>query len=140
MDFSGGRRLLWYLLRMRRFLLLIPALLMAACSQTSGPKLAPADHVYETRGVIERLQDRSDERLMILHEEIPDFVGFDGKVAPMGSMTMPFQVGPGVSVSGLAVGSKVAFTFELRWRGPVDLLITSLEILPEDTQLEVVDG
>ena len=101
--------------------------------------MPPADHEYSTRGVIERLAGRDDDRIMILHETIPDFVGIDGEAAPMHAMVMPFALAPGVSLGGAGVGAKLSFTFEVRWSGGEPLLITKLKQLPADTNLEVGD-
>lgn len=120
---------------MRSWMILVLVALVVGCE--SAPPLPPADHTYETRGMVERLQARNDPRLMILHEEIPDFVGIDGNVAAMHSMSMEFGVAPDVSTAGLAVGTKIAFTFEVRWEGGEPLLITKLETLPADTKLDL---
>ena len=122
---------------MRSWMILVLVALVMACE--SAPPLPPADHTYETRGVIERLQARNDPRLMILHEEMPDFVGIDGNVATMHSMAMEFGVAPGVSTGSLQVGTKVAFTFEVRWEGGEPLLVTKLTTLPDETPLNLAN-
>ena len=88
---------------------------------------------------MERLPSRSDAHIIILHEELPNFIGIDGDAATMQSMAMPFAFSPGVSAAGAKDGTKVAFTFEVRWTGAEPLLITKLEVLPEDTTLELED-
>lgn len=123
---------------MRSWSMLFAATLLLAC-EPAAPPMPPADHTYETRGVVERLQSRNDPRLMILHEEIPDFVGIDGTTAAMHSMSMEFGVAGDVSTAGLKVGDKIAFTFEVRWEGGEPLLITKLEVLPADTTLRLAD-
>lgn len=110
--------------------------LVLGCT-SAGPPMPPADHTYTTRGVVERLETRNDEHLLILHEEIPDFVGIDGNPAPMHSMSMPFAVAEGVSQAGVRVGSKLEFTFEVRWEGGPPLLATRLRVLPEDAKLDL---
>jgi Cu/Ag efflux protein CusF len=115
--------------------LLLAVCLFSAC--TSPAPLPPADHAYTTRGVVERLPGRNDEHVMILHEAIGDFVGMDGKPASMASMSMPFAVADGVSLAGVDVGTKVEFTFEVRWSGGEPLLVIALSPLPEDTRLEL---
>ena len=99
--------------------------------------MAPAAATYETRGVVERLAARNDPTMMILHEAIPDFVGIDGKASTMESMSMPFEVAGDVSTAGVKVGSKVAFTFEVRWESGPPLLITKLKVLPDGAELDV---
>jgi len=123
---------------MRSWSILIAVAFLLAC-EPAAPPLPPADHTYETRGVIERLQSRNDPRLMILHEEIPDFVGIDDTVATMHSMSMEFGVANDVSTAGLRVGDKIGFTFEVRWEGGEPLRITKLEKLPPETTLRLAD-
>ena len=115
---------------MRLVMTALIATVLFACTE-AAPPVPPADHTYQTKGVVERLPARNDARVHILHEEIPDFVGVDGEVAPMRSMSMPFAVAEGIPVAGLAVGQKVAFTFEVRWSGGEPLLITELQTLSD---------
>ncbi len=119
---------------MRNWVVFLLTMAALGCTPPAPPLPAP-DHVYTTRGRIERLQDRTDDHVRILHEAIPEFVGVDGAVTGMGSMTMPFTIAEGVSLAGAGPGSKVAFTFESRWAGPVPLLVTSLKLLPAQTEL-----
>jgi len=121
-------------MRIGAILLVLAAI--GGCSKPAPP-LPPADGVYATRGVVERPQARNDDHLIILHEEIGDFVNADGKPAVMQSMSMPFAVARGVDLSGVKTGSKLKFTFEMRWTGDEPLMITALEVLPDDTPLQL---
>lgn len=123
---------------MRVCSLFVVLVVLVGCDRASPP-LPPADHVYRTRGVVERLPSRNDDQMMILHEEIPGFVGVDGEVVPMRSMSMPFVVAEGVSTAGTEVGSKIAFTFEVRWAEGQPLLLTQLAHLPGTTELDLAD-
>lgn len=76
--------------------------------------------------------------LMAHHEPIPEFRGNDGSIEGMNEMTMPFPIGEGVSTEGLAVGDKVAITFEVTHAQDWKLQgyeIVSWEKLPADTTL-----
>ena len=80
--------------------------------------------------------DDPDHAMMIQHEAIKDFKNPDGEVIGMMSMTMPFPVGPGVSLEGIQPGDTVQFTFELRWKGKPPFQLTSIQKLPADTKLD----
>ncbi len=123
---------------MRFLSMVLFASLILGC-ESPPPPLPPADHAYESRGVVERMQTRSDDHVMILHEEIPDFIGIDGTASTMHSMSMPFAIGEGVSTTGMKVGSKIGFAFEVRWTGGEPLLVTKVEVLGEGAALELAD-
>jgi len=83
--------------------------------------------------------------LKIHHVQIPDFKTKDGTVhvnakgvSGMSSMTMPFPVGEGVDLSGLAVGDKVKFTFMVDWsgQGKTAWAVTKIEKMPADTAID----
>ena len=76
------------------------------------------------------------DQLRIRHEAIPDFVGIDGDVVGMSSMTMPFPTADSVDVASLAPGDKVELTLEVRWQGSPPYQISQLHKLPPDTQLD----
>ncbi len=79
------------------------------------------------RGVIERMgSDNAPRRLIIRHESTAD----------MESMAMPFSVDEGVPLTGLAVGDKVAFTFEIDMTTHAEH-VTKLSKLPADTVLKI---
>lgn len=117
-------------------------LFAAGCSDPA----APADdgvaetNIYTTRGLIMELPaaDNPAAGLRIKHEAIPDFVNQAGDIEPMNTMTMGFPVGDGVDLAGLAVGDKVAVTFEVIWgvkRSGWEA--TAIEKLPADTELKL---
>ena len=83
--------------------------------------------------------------LKIHHVQIPDFKTKDGTVhvnakgvSGMSSMTMPFPVGEGVDLSGLAVGDKIKFTFMVDWSGQSKNAweVTKIEKMPADTAID----
>ena len=71
------------------------------------------------------------------HEAMPGFVGIDGEVVGMESMTMPFPVGEGVELDGVEVGDKVGFTLEVEWEGDPPYRITRVEELGAETVLDL---
>ena len=110
---------------------------MVCCSRQ--PALPPPDQVYTVRGLIAALPipDKPASQLMIRHEAVPMFVNSDGKVVGMASMEMPFTPARGVSLSGLAVGDPVEFTFEVRWKPKPGSQLTRISKLPPGTQVHV---
>ncbi len=116
---------------------LAAGLLAAACSHE--PAIGPPDQVYTVRGIITSVPvpDRPASELMIRHEPIPTFVGRDGTVTPMASMEMPFTPAQGVSLSGLAPGQVVEFTFEVRWKRTPFSRLTGIHPLPAGTTLDL---
>jgi Cu(I)/Ag(I) efflux system protein CusF len=97
---------------MRRRAFLFSALgVTAAFSRSAG-----ATKSYSTRGTLKGIApDRLTAK--IAHEEIPGF---------MKAMTMAFVTTPAL-LANLAVGDRVAFTFEMKESG--DLVVTSLSKL-----------
>lgn len=94
------------------------------------------DAVYEVRGEIDRLPSSTGD-LMIHHESIPTFTDKNSVVVGMNSMTMPFpELGPGVTLDGLAPGDKIAFTMAVWWSPPQGWAITAIDKLPADTELD----
>lgn len=115
---------------------LIAPLLAAGCA--ADHSAAPVT-TYEVRGEITRLPG-SDETggqrvVYIRHEAIDEFVGIDGDVVGMNSMTMPFPVSDADELNGLAVGDKIAFSLEVQWEGDPPYRIRRIEKLPADTEL-----
>lgn len=102
----------------------------------------PPDQTYTVRGEVADLPRRSDgmRQIRIRHEPLPDFVGFDGEVVGMASMTMPFPLADAVDVAGVEEGDKVEMTFEVRWEGSPPLRVVALERLPPETQLDFGSG
>jgi hypothetical protein len=113
---------------------IVVAVLGAGCSKRGEP--AEADQTYTVRGAVERMPTPSDHHMYVRHEAIPDFVHEDGVARGMDSMSMPFDIGEGVSTDGVTVGTKVTMTFEVRWKSSHRLRITAIEALPADTELQ----
>lgn len=121
----------------------------AAPDHNGAAKSPPASesealtHTYHTRGIIESIPEAGKPalELMIRHEAINDFVDGSGAVVGMNAMTMPFpRLADGVTLDGVAVGDKIAFSFTNTWRGPAasrrpDWVIDSITKLPADTEL-----
>ena len=124
-------------------LLLLSAVLAAGCGEDANAPSAepatPSDGTYTVRAEVVGLPDparEADRQLRIHHEAVPDFVGFEGEVVGMASMTMPFPVAPGVDLEGVAEGDPVEVTFEVRWEGSPPLRIVDLRELPAGTELD----
>jgi len=123
-------------------LLLVAALaplLLAACG--GGDRTndnADPGQSYTVRGEVVALPGGGGptDHLRIRHESIPSFVGFDGNVVGMASMTMPFPTADDVDLSGLAPGDKIEFTLVVRWEGSPGYQITEIHKLPPDTVLD----
>ncbi len=108
-------------------------------TETAGETPAAYDvQTYEVRGQITGLPDDADPQanLTIRHEAIDDFVSMNGEVVGMSSMSMPFPVADDVDLAEREVGDKVRFTLSVDWDGDPAYQVTSMEALPEDTELE----
>lgn len=100
---------------------------LAACKPAETPPPAPTVAAYDMRGVIERLGTaQAPRQLIIRHEATTD----------MESMAMPFHIDDAVPLTGLAVGDKVAFRFEIDLNTHAEH-VTKLEKLPADTVLKI---
>lgn len=115
--------------------------LLAACggqTQVSDDDLPPPA-AYEVRGLVRQVKEQSIGRtqLSIHHEAMPEFVGIQGEVEGMKSMTMPFTVAETVDLEGVAPGTKVLFQLTVDWSAPEPALITGIEVLPEDFELQL---
>lgn len=109
-----------------------------ACGgQADSGSETPEPAVYTVRGVIRQIRQVGEGRtqLSILHEAIPDFVGINGDVVGMKSMTMPFSVAESVDLAELEPGSRIQFELSVDWNRADPGLITSLEFLAEDSIL-----
>lgn len=114
---------------------LLPILCSGGCSKTADPPRSPAKPAspaipsksYTVRGVIEALPvpDKPGTQLIIHHQEIPDFVHRDGRIG-MKAMGMPFPLGDGVGVEGLAIGDPVEFEFTVDWASSEGYWITRI--------------
>ncbi len=109
-----------------------------ACGGSSESEVeSPPPAVYAARGVIRQIRQVGDGKtqISILHEAIPDFIGIDGDVVGMKSMTMPFTVANTVHLTGFEPGSRVRFELAVDWHRRDPALITSIETLPDDVLL-----
>lgn len=123
----------------------LSALLAAsACAPSGGARDEPredsgADQAYTVRGEVTATPGQSgltEDQLRIHHEAIPGFVGYDGEVVGMASMTMPFPAAETVDLGQLAVGDKIEFTFEVNWDDSPGYRITNIRKLPAETELD----
>ncbi len=74
---------------------------------------------YTVKGQIKKLPEGEGLRrsaLMIKHQEIPDYVGEDGKVVGMHAMTMPFDLSEGLELGNLQAGDCVEFKLDSYWK------------------------
>jgi len=110
----------------------------SACGGSSDSEVeAPAPAVYGVRGVIRQARPAGagKTQISVLHEAIPDFVGINGDVVGMKSMTMPFTVADSVDLTGMEPGSRVHLELAIDWSRADPALITAIGILPDDTVL-----
>jgi len=120
--------------------LLAAPMAVVSCSDRKQPAPAAAGSVqtYTTRGVVVQLPEagKPANLLQIHHETIPDFVNQAGDTVGMPSHPMPFpSFAPGVAISGLALGDKVEFTFEVTWGGSTTYRVTRIMKLDPETPL-----
>ncbi len=113
---------------------------LAACSGAAervGNDGAAVVQRYELRGEVTRLPSAAEPALSVHHEAVPGFVGIDGEVVGMESMTMPFPLAEGVALEGVAPGDRVRFTLEVEWEGDPPYRITRIEELAAGTALDL---
>lgn len=135
--------------RRRRHTTLLPAALVALLAATAcapggdggdSPSEEPAPgQAYTVRGEVTATPgegDLTENQVRIHHEAIPGFVGYDGEVVGMASMTMPFPAADTVELGELAVGDKIEFTFEVNWDDSPGYRITAIRKLPPETELD----
>lgn len=122
---------------MKSFRLILGIGLLAAGFSACGKAPPQPAQVYESRGIVRQLPATNAPKpeVYIQHEAIDEFVDHDGNVVGMESMAMPFPVAKIDDLEGLAVGDKIAFSFEVRWEGGHPLRLTELQALPSDTRL-----
>ncbi len=134
---------------MKRLIVLSAALIACGLGvlvvfSRAGRRPAPAiaergapDATYPTRGRIVMLPSTESiaAELQIHHEPIDTFVNANGTVG-MPSMIMPFPLGKGDSLQGLAVGDAIGFDFAV-WTTPGKrhYEARNLRKLPADTKL-----
>lgn len=127
---------------LRPFLLLLPLglLLATGCSGRNG-EMASGRH-YTVRGQVKQLPDPRNPAtgLYVTHEAIDDWVGMDGEVEGMDSMTMPFQVDEAVSLDGIEPNDVIEFEVHVDWEADLPVRITSIRELPPDTRLVFEDA
>jgi Cu/Ag efflux protein CusF len=102
------------------------------------PTVDPPDQTYTVRGEVRGLPRKGDHprQIRVRHEPVPDFVGFEGDVVGMASMTMPFPLADSVDLDDVEEGDKVEMTFEVRWEGSPPIQVVELHELPADTPLD----
>ena len=115
-----------------RLRLLFLAGSLLACDADDAP--AGPDGVYTTRG---RVEGVGRTALAIRHEAIPTFRDREGQVSGMGSMAMRFFYPEGLDLEGIEEGDPVELTFEVHWSVEHTLLITAIDELPAETELEL---
>jgi hypothetical protein len=113
------------------------AIALPGCPREGSKTPTPPEAVYTVRGKIEALPEAAKpaSEFRVYHEPIDNFVGADGKVVGMGTMTMPFPLAKGVSLEGLSVGDIVEVTFEVRWKSHPRTQTTKVVKLPAGTEL-----
>ena len=115
------------------------ALLVAACgTQDAAAPPGPPDQSYTVRGVVVALPTEGARvaYLSLRHEAIPEFVGREGDVVGMDSMTMPFALADPALAAGLAPGDEVEATLEIRWEADEPATLTRVEPLPAGAELD----
>ena len=114
------------------------ALLFAVASPRSAfaspdPPSSKVKH-YTLRAEIVKMPDRPGGYVTLRHEPIDEFTDETGKVVGMNSMVMPFPVGHGSSLKGIAVGDKIEATLVVDWdQGFMEL--QRITELPRETAL-----
>ena len=116
---------------------LVSALGLTCAGEPEPSPETPEPKTYTVRGVVRQIRELPDGRaqISVYHEEIGDFVGINGQVIGMKSMTMPFTVADSVDLAGIQAGSKVSFELSVDWSRAEPALIESIETLGEDTPL-----
>ena len=78
--------------------------------------------------------------LMVHHEAIPTFIGFDGKTAPMPEMTMSFPTSADVSLEEVCVGDKIELRMEVTRGETQGYQATEITPLAQDLELNLGEG
>jgi len=110
------------------------ALVSASVGCHDRPAHDAAARQYTGRG---RIEDIARNTVLIHHERLAEILGFDGKIRPMDSMTMPFVPDDRVKITGLATGDVIQFTFEVHYEADPTLRLTAFKKLPATTTLEL---
>lgn len=123
---------------------------LAACDRAADKPSAPAtptspaasdrgepDDTYTVRGEVVSVPspDKPTAEFFVKHEAIDEFKN-PGGTRGMNSMTMPFPLGKGVSLQGLAPGDKIEFVMAV-WTTPGKrgYEIRKITRLPAETEL-----
>ncbi|HYG63613.1 MAG TPA: copper-binding protein [Thermoanaerobaculia bacterium] len=118
------------------FLLAVLALVtqLAACSPA-----AERGHRFTVRGQVTQLPSPQDPGALYLqHEAIDGWVDRNGQVVGMDPMNMPFPLGDGVPLEGIAAGDVVEATVRVDWEAEArQVEIVELRELPAGTKLEL---
>ena len=124
------------------FLLLVSATLvwgsLVGCAGESPTEVSSESVQYTVRGVVRDASQlsASPRKVRIEHEAIDDFVGIDGNVDGMMSMSMTMTVVDDASVpEGLSDGEKVLFTLDVDWQRTPTGLVVAVERLAAATEL-----
>lgn len=111
----------------------------SAAASSPATEVGPGDPAatYTVRGVVAEMPDqvKPGADFRIKHEAIDTFANAEGKVVGMGAMVMPFPLGPGVRLDGLALGDIVEVTFSVWWTPSIKWHVTSMKKLPAETEL-----
>ncbi|HEX2224507.1 MAG TPA: copper-binding protein [Thermoanaerobaculia bacterium] len=118
-------------------LLLLASLLLSGLMGCSGGGEAGKNvKEYTVRGQVEKLPEGEGTPLLGLrHEAIDDYTSRDGRVMGMDAMSMPFVVGDGASLEGVAVGDVIEFKLRVDWEAEEPIEITEIRELPPGTRL-----
>jgi len=111
---------------MKRALVVLMAVLLL--SPQVLVSYAEEAYTFKVKGVVRALPGKGTaaNEVLIKHEEIPDYRDSSGTVVGMMAMTMPFYLGPGVSLSGIAVGDSVELVVEQKLEPKYSELVTSI--------------
>lgn len=117
-------------------LLFATVLLFVLTGCSGGGEAGKNAKVYTVRGQVEKLPEGEGTPLLSLrHEAIDDYTSRDGRVMGMDAMSMPFVVGDGASLEGVAVGDVIEFKLRVDWEAEEPIEITEIRELPPGTRL-----
>jgi len=116
---------------MRTSCLLIVLVIVSQVAACDTRATEPREH-FTARGRVTAVSAKAVE---IRHEALPSVRTFDGKLAPMMSMVMPFAPSPRATIGGLAVDDIVQFDFTIHYDADPTLRLIRIEKLPPSTVL-----
>jgi Cu/Ag efflux protein CusF len=110
--------------------------LLLSCSGSDSSNSTSVDQ-YVVRALLVRPVDAqaTDRVVWLRHEAIPNFVGINGEIESMDSMTMSFFVGDNVDLDGLEKGDKIEFELTVDWSEKIPGKVTAIKVLPDETLL-----